>query len=136
MEIWALLKQPLPALITEIVHGAIRDVPQEVERQAQAHAVAIALTVAPGGLRLTVSDDGLGTSADAYEANLSGRGMPLRSTAYTQAARHPTGELILDAAAGIRLIPGTGQSPPTIPQPSDLQLQLLDLLDIDPRDLR
>ncbi|MEV4581433.1 IS1634 family transposase [Nonomuraea jabiensis] len=48
----------------------------------------------------------------------------------------PTGKLILDALAGIRLIPGTGQSPPTIPQPTDLQLDLLDLLDIDPRDLR
>ncbi|TDB92867.1 IS1634 family transposase [Nonomuraea longispora] len=48
----------------------------------------------------------------------------------------PTGKLILDALAGIRLIPGTGQSPPTIPQPTDLQLHLLDLLDIDPRDLR
>ncbi|MBF8185685.1 transposase, partial [Nonomuraea sp. K274] len=48
----------------------------------------------------------------------------------------PTGKLILDALAGIRLIPGTGQSPPTIPRPTDLQLHLLDLLDIDPRDLR
>ncbi|MFG3443071.1 IS1634 family transposase, partial [Nonomuraea sp. NPDC047897] len=48
----------------------------------------------------------------------------------------PTGKLILDALAGIRLIPGTGQSPPTIPRPTDLQLRLLDLLDIDPRDLR
>lgn len=48
----------------------------------------------------------------------------------------PTGKLILDALASIRLIPGTGHSPPTIPQPTDLQLHLLDLLDIDPRDLR
>ncbi|WP_431896246.1 IS1634 family transposase [Nonomuraea sp. bgisy101] len=54
------------------------------------------------------------------------------------AGRHavPTGRLILDALAGIRLIPGTGQSPPTIPQPTDLQLHLLALLDVDPRDLR
>ena len=48
----------------------------------------------------------------------------------------PTGRLILDALAGIRLTPGTGRSSPTIPQPTDLQLHLLDLLDIDPRDLR
>ncbi|MEV0593612.1 hypothetical protein [Nonomuraea cavernae] len=49
----------------------------------------------------------------------------------------PTGKLILGALAGIRLIPGTGQSPPTIPQPpTHLQRDLLDLLDIDPRDLR
>ncbi|GAA3805136.1 hypothetical protein GCM10022226_26310 [Sphaerisporangium flaviroseum] len=48
----------------------------------------------------------------------------------------PTGRLIFDALAGIRIIPGTGQSPPTIPQPTDLQIHLLDLLDVDPRDLR
>ncbi|MGS2643767.1 hypothetical protein [Streptosporangium sp. G12] len=48
----------------------------------------------------------------------------------------PTGKLVLNAPAGIRLIPGTGQSPPTIPQPTDLRLHLLDPLDIDPRDLR
>lgn len=41
-----------------------------------------------------------------------------------------------DDLAGIRLIPSTGQSPPTIPQPTDLQLDLPGLLDIDPRDLR
>jgi hypothetical protein len=48
----------------------------------------------------------------------------------------PTGKLILDALAGLRLIPGTGQSPQTIPQPTDLQLHLLDFLIIDPRELR
>ncbi|MFD1539238.1 hypothetical protein [Nonomuraea guangzhouensis] len=77
VEIWALPKQPLPARITEIVHGAIRDVLQEVERQAQARTVSIALTVASGGLRLTVRDDGLGTSAKAYEAALGGRRVEL-----------------------------------------------------------
>jgi signal transduction histidine kinase len=77
VEIWALPEQPLPALITEIVHGAIRDVLQEVERQAQARTVSIALTVARGGLRLTVSDDGLSTSAEAYEATLSSRRVEL-----------------------------------------------------------
>ena len=77
VEIWSLPKQPIPAPITEIVHGAIRDVLQEVERQAQALTVSIALTVASGGLRLTVRDDGLGTSAKAYEANLSRRRVEL-----------------------------------------------------------
>lgn len=77
VEIWALPKQPLPALITEIVHGTIRDVLQEVEQQAQARTVSIALTVAPAGLRLTVSDDGLGTSAKAYGASLGGRRVEL-----------------------------------------------------------
>ncbi|XVQ83004.1 hypothetical protein ACQP2K_29735 [Microbispora siamensis] len=40
------------------------------------------------------------------------------------------------ALAGIRIISGTGQSPPIIPQPTDLQIRLLDLLEVDPRNLR
>ena|ERR1044072_6070169 len=46
----------------------------------------------------------------------------------------PTGSLILDALADFPLIPVTGQSPSAIP-PTDLQLRLLDLFGIDPRDL-
>ncbi|MFD1934504.1 hypothetical protein ACFSKW_23835 [Nonomuraea mangrovi] len=68
------------------------------------------------------------------------RALATRATAadglYADRPAIPTGKLILDALAGIRLIPGSGQSPPTISQPTDLQLRLLDLLDIDPRDLR
>jgi transposase len=67
---------------------------------------------------------------------LTARGQAKVDGLYAGRAAVPTGKLILDALAGIRLIPGTGQSPPTIPQPTDLQLHLLDLLDIDPRDLR
>ncbi|WP_327587159.1 hypothetical protein OHA25_09230 [Nonomuraea sp. NBC_00507] len=73
VEIWALPKQPLPPVITEIVHGTIRDVLQEVERQAQAGTVSIALTTVPSGLRLTVSYDDSGTSADVFQARLHGR---------------------------------------------------------------
>jgi hypothetical protein len=48
----------------------------------------------------------------------------------------PTGRLILNALAPMKIIPGTGQSPPVIPRPTPLQLRLLDLLDVDPRKLR
>jgi hypothetical protein len=48
----------------------------------------------------------------------------------------PTGRLILGALAPMKIIPGTSQSPPLIPQPTPLQLQLLDLLGVDPRKLR
>ncbi|WP_218041740.1 hypothetical protein, partial [Acrocarpospora macrocephala] len=48
----------------------------------------------------------------------------------------PTGRLILDALATMKIIPGNGQDPPIIPQPTVLQLRLLDLLDTDPRQLR
>jgi len=48
----------------------------------------------------------------------------------------PTGRLILTALATIKIMSGNGPSPPVIPQPTDPQLRLLDLLDIDPRRLR
>jgi hypothetical protein len=50
----------------------------------------------------------------------------------------PAGRLILDTLATMKIIPGTGHDPPVIPQPTPLQLQLrlLELLGIDPRQLR
>jgi transposase len=48
----------------------------------------------------------------------------------------PTGRLILQTLATMKIIPGHGQDPPVIPQPTPVQLRLLDLLDIDPRQLR
>jgi signal transduction histidine kinase len=56
VEGWALLEQPLLAAIADAVHGTVRDVLREVERQASARTVSIALTVAARRLRLTVSD--------------------------------------------------------------------------------
>jgi transposase len=44
----------------------------------------------------------------------------------------PTGRLIFQALAGLRLLPATGNQPPGIPQPSPLQARLLDLLGVDP----
>jgi hypothetical protein len=35
----------------------------------------------------------------------------------------------------MKIIPSTGHDPPIIPQPTPLQLRLLDLLDTDPREL-
>ncbi len=55
---------------------------------------------------------------------------------YAGRAAIPTGKLILDALASMKIVPGNGQDPPIIPQPTVLQLRLLDLLDIDPRQLR
>jgi hypothetical protein len=55
---------------------------------------------------------------------------------YAARAAIPTGRLILNALATMKIIPGAGHSPPVIPQPTPLQLRLLDLLGIDPRNLR
>jgi len=43
----------------------------------------------------------------------------------------PTGQLILKALATTSLIPAAGGRPPIIPQPTPLQMHLLELLDID-----
>jgi transposase len=48
----------------------------------------------------------------------------------------PTPRLIFQALTTMKIIPETGQSPPVIPQPTPLQLRLLDLLHTDPRQLR
>jgi transposase len=44
----------------------------------------------------------------------------------------PTGRLILEALARLRLIPATANEPPGIPQPPPLQARLLALLEVDP----
>jgi hypothetical protein len=47
----------------------------------------------------------------------------------------PTGRLIFQALAGLRLIPASGHDPPVIPQPQPLQARLLHLLSVDPTQL-
>jgi hypothetical protein len=44
----------------------------------------------------------------------------------------PTGRLIFEALAHLRLLPSSGHDPPIIPQPPPLQARLLQLLDVDP----
>jgi transposase len=44
----------------------------------------------------------------------------------------PTGRLIFQALAHLRLIPASGNHPPIIPRPPTLQAHLLHLLDVDP----
>jgi transposase len=44
----------------------------------------------------------------------------------------PTGRLILQALAGLRLLPATASRPAIIPQPTPVQARLLDLLAVDP----
>ena len=44
----------------------------------------------------------------------------------------PTGRLIFEVLARLRLLPSSGHDPPIIPQPQPLQARLLQLLDVDP----
>jgi transposase len=51
---------------------------------------------------------------------------------YVGQPARPTGRLIFQALARLRLIPASGHDPPIIPQPPPLQARLLQLLDVDP----
>ena len=44
----------------------------------------------------------------------------------------PTGRLIFEALAWLRLNPARGHDPPTIPKPAPLPARLLELLTVDP----
>jgi transposase len=68
--------------------------------------------------------------------NLAEQGTTKVEGLYAGRAAIPTGRLILQALTTMKIIPGNGHSPPVIPQPTPLQLRLLDLLGIDPRQLR
>ena len=51
---------------------------------------------------------------------------------YARRPAIPTTRLIFQALADMRIIPATSGNPHTIPQPTPLQLELLDLLDVNP----
>jgi transposase len=67
---------------------------------------------------------------------LAGKGQTKIEGLYAGRPAIPTGRLILEALSTMKIIPSTGHDPPIIPQPTPLQLRLLDLLDTDPRELR
>lgn len=54
---------------------------------------------------------------------------------YAGRPARPTASLIFTALATLRLRAGDSHRPPQIPQPNPLQRRLLDLLEIDPRQL-
>jgi transposase len=68
--------------------------------------------------------------------SLIGEGQTMVEGLYAGRPAIPTGRLIFQALATMKIIPATGQSPPVIPRPTPLQLRLLDLLGVDPRELR
>jgi hypothetical protein len=57
--------------------------------------------------------------------------LPLAGLSVGQPAK-PTGRLIFEILARLRLLPASGHDPPVIPQPQPLQARLLQLLDVDP----
>ncbi|MER7129352.1 sensor histidine kinase [Streptosporangium saharense] len=69
VEIWALPTQDVPAEITGAVLATLREALSNVLLHSGADVVSVAVTVGPTGLRMTVSDNGVGVHGPA-----SGRG--------------------------------------------------------------
>ncbi|WP_406067849.1 IS1634 family transposase [Micromonospora sp. NBC_01638] len=65
-------------------------------------------------------------------AALRAQGRTTVAGLYARRPAVPTTRLIFQALASMRLIPATSGNPHTIPQPTPLQLEILDLLDVNP----
>jgi hypothetical protein len=65
-------------------------------------------------------------------AALRAQGRTTVAGLYARRPAVPTTRLIFQALTSMRLIPSTSGNPHTIPQPTPLQLELLDLLDVNP----
>ncbi|MFG1876622.1 sensor histidine kinase [Sphaerisporangium sp. NPDC049003] len=72
-EVWALPGQAVPAHIADAVYATVVEALTNVERHSRAEHVSVAITLGAGGLRMTVSDDGIGYAAHR-PGRLDGRG--------------------------------------------------------------
>ncbi|MEV1173615.1 ATP-binding protein [Nonomuraea sp. NPDC049784] len=70
VEVWALPGGDVPPPVAEAVLATVREAFDNVERHSGARTVSIAVTAGARGLRLTVSDDGVGFPLEA-----EGRGL-------------------------------------------------------------
>jgi signal transduction histidine kinase len=76
----------------------VQEALQNVEKHAQAHAVAVGSELADGQLRIWVRDDGIGFAPDAPPAHANGNGFGLLSL--HERARLAGGTLLVDSAPG------------------------------------
>ncbi|MER5325127.1 sensor histidine kinase [Streptosporangium roseum] len=70
VEIWALPGGDVPPRAARAVLATLGEALSNVERHSRANIVSVAVTLGGGGLRMTVSDDGVGFSGPA-----AGRGI-------------------------------------------------------------
>lgn len=78
VEIWALPRAGAGDRLAEAVETALRETLANVERFSRAATVSVAITLSRRGLRMTVSDDGVGAAWEAARlraifAELGGR---------------------------------------------------------------
>ena len=69
VEMWALPVGHVPGAVLEAVRDVLREALSNVERHSRAATVSVAVTYGARGLRLTVSDDGMG-----FDGPAGGRG--------------------------------------------------------------
>ncbi|MFI7642403.1 sensor histidine kinase [Nonomuraea sp. NPDC049400] len=70
VEVWALPGREVPAPVAEAVVATVREAFDNVERHSRARTASIAVTAGARGLRLTISDDGVG-----FPLETEGRGL-------------------------------------------------------------
>jgi signal transduction histidine kinase len=79
VEIWALPAHDVPPNIARAVLATLGEALANVERHSGAHVVSVAVTLGPSGLRMTVSDNGIG-----FTGPLTGRGVTAMRTHFAQ----------------------------------------------------
>ncbi|WP_214416366.1 sensor histidine kinase [Sphaerisporangium fuscum] len=70
VEVWAMPKERVTGPVADAVYAVVLEALSNVEQHSGAHTVSVALTVGPGGLRVTVSDNGIG-----FQPGRTGRGV-------------------------------------------------------------
>ncbi|MEV6984637.1 ATP-binding protein [Sphaerisporangium sp. NPDC051017] len=79
VEVWAMPKGRVTGPVADAVYAVVTEALTNVERHSGAHTVSIALTVSRNGLRLTVSDNGIG-----FHPGRTGRGMDMMKLRFSQ----------------------------------------------------
>jgi signal transduction histidine kinase len=64
VEVWALPAEQVTGPVADAVYAVVLEALTNVERHSGAHILSIALTTGRAGLKLTVSDNGIGFAAD------------------------------------------------------------------------
>ncbi|MER6829329.1 ATP-binding protein [Streptosporangium sp. NPDC000563] len=93
VEIWALPAQGVPPGVARAVLAALGEALANAERHSRARVVSVAVTSGRGGLRMTVSDNGVGFFGEA-----GGRGITAMRTRFEQ----------LGGTLGVNGVPGEG----------------------------
>lgn len=79
VETWALPREDVPAGVSRAVLTAFAEALANVERHSHARTVSVAVTMSGSGLRMTVSDDGVG-----FEGRPAGPGIARMRAAFAE----------------------------------------------------